>query len=128
MTLTTTQIKRMKPSNKRTIESVLDGSGCFLLTEPKTNSKRFILRMRFPFNRSGKMVDVPLGSWKKDINSVQEVISISETIKRWSKVNNRSPKEYKNRFEEKKVKKTISEVFDSFMDIHKQKVKEGQEL
>ena len=123
MTLTTTQIKKMKPSNKRTIESVLDGSGCFLITEPKTNSKRFILRMRYPFNRTGKMVDVPLGSWGKDINSVQEVIKDSETIKRWSKVNNRSPKEYKTRFEEKRVIKTISEVFDSYMDIHKQKVK-----
>ena len=69
MTLTTTQIKKMKPSNKRTIESVLDGSGCFLITEPKTNSKRFILRMRYPFNRTGKMVDVPLGSIKVLINN-----------------------------------------------------------
>ena len=125
MTLSTVQVKNKKPSDKRTIESVLEGSGCFLITEPSPlNSKRFILRMRYPFNSEGKLVDVPLGSWGKDIFTIPEVIQLSETIKRWSKVNNRNPKEYKNRFEEKKVDKSLSEVFDSYMEIHKQKVKD----
>ena len=123
MTLSTVQVRNKKPSDKRTTESVLDGSGCFLITEP-SNSKRFILRMRFPFNKDGRMVDVPLGSWGKSINSVQDVIRKGETIKRWSKLNNLSPKEYKNRFEKKVVEKTISDVFESYMEIHKQKVKE----
>ena len=125
MTLSTVQVRNKKPSDKRTTESVLEGSGCFLITEPSPlNSKRFILRMRFPFNSEGKLVDVPLGSWGKDITSIPEVIQLSETIKRWSKVNNRNPKEYKNRFEEKKVEKSLSEVFESYMEIHKQKVKD----
>ena len=123
MSLSTVQIRKKQPPIRRTTESVLDGSGCFLITEP-SNSKRFILRMRFPFNKDGRMVDVPLGSWGKSINSVQDVIRKGETIKRWSKLNNLSPKEYKNRFEKKVVEKTISDVFDSYMEIHKQKVKE----
>ena len=123
MTLSTVQIRKKQPTIIRTTESVLDGSGCFLITEP-SNSKRFILRMRFPFNKDGRMVDVPLGSWGKSINSVQDVIRKGETIKRWSKLNNLSPKEYKNRFEKKVVEKTISDVFESYMEIHKQKVKE----
>ena len=123
MSLSTVQIRKKQPPNRRTTESVLDGSGCFLITEP-SNSKRFILRMRFPFNKDGRMVDVPLGSWGKSINSVQDVIRKGETIKRWSKLNNLSPKEYKNRFEKKVVEKTISDVFESYMEIHKQKVKE----
>ena len=125
MTLSTVQVRNKKPSDKRTTESVLEGSGCFLITEPSPlNSKRFILRMRFPFNKDGRMVDVPLGSWGKSINSVQDVIRKGETIKRWSKLNNLSPKEYKNRFEKKVIEKTISDVFESYMEIHKQKVKE----
>ena len=123
MSLSTVQIRKKQPPIRRTTESVLDGSGCFLITEP-SNSKRFILRMRFPFNKDGRMVDVPLGSWGKSINSVQDVIRKGETIKRWSKLNNLSPKEYKNRFEKNVVEKTISDVFESYMEIHKQKVKE----
>ena len=123
MSLSTVQIRKKQPPIRRTTESVLDGSGCFLITEP-SNSKRFILRMRFPFNNDARMVDVPLGSWGKSINSVQDVIRKGETIKRWSKLNNLSPKEYKNRFEKKVVEKTISDVFESYMEIHKQKVKE----
>ena len=34
VTLSTVQVKNKKPSDKRTIESVLEGSGCFLITEP----------------------------------------------------------------------------------------------
>ena len=68
MSLSTVQIRKKQPPIRRTTESVLDGSGCFLITEP-SNSKRFILRMRFPFNKDGRMVDVPLGSWGKDITT-----------------------------------------------------------
>ena len=68
MSLSTVQIRRKQPSIKRTVESVQEGSGCYLITEPlPLNSKRFILRMRFPFNKDGRLVDVPLGSWGKDI-------------------------------------------------------------
>ena len=122
--MNTVQVRRKQPTNKRTVESVQEGSGCYLITEPlPLNSKRFILRMRFPFNKDGKLVDVPLGSWGKDIQTIQQVISESYKIKNWSRVNNRNPKEYKNRFNEKKVEKTLSEVFDSYMDIHKLKTK-----
>ncbi len=126
MTLTTSQIRKKKPSDKRIIESVSEGSGCYLITEPyPLDSKRFILRMRFPFNKDGKLVDTPLGSFGRDINTVPEVIKLSETIKNWSKINNRSPREYKNRFEDTHVvEKTLLEVCNSFMEIHKQKVKE----
>ena len=125
VTLSTIQIRKKQPSNKRTVESVQEGSGCYLITEPSPlNSKRFILRMRFPFNKDGRLFDVPLGSWGKDIQTVQEVIRESETIKRWSRVNNRNPQEYKNRNDKKNIDKTLSEVFDSYMDIHKQKTKQ----
>ena len=125
MTLSTVQIRKKQPTNKRTVESVQEGSGCYLVTEPlPLNSKRFILRMRFPFNKDGRLVDVPLGSWGKDINSVPEVIRQSETVKRWSRLNNRNPQEYKKRNDKKLTDKTLSDVFDSYMDIHKQKTKQ----
>ena len=124
MTLSTVQIRRKQPSTKRTVESVQEGSGCYLITEPlPLNSKRFILRMRFPFNKNGRLVDVPLGSWGKDITTVQQVIHDSEKIKRWSRFNNRNPQEYKSRNDKKNIDKTLSEVFDSYMEIHKQKTK-----
>ena len=81
MTLSTVQVKNKKPSDKRTIESVLEGSGCFLITEPSPlNSKRFILRMRYPFNSEGKLVDVPLGSWGKDVFTIPEVIQLTPSL------------------------------------------------
>ena len=37
--------------------------------------------MRFPFNKDGRLVDVPLSSWGKDITTVQKVIHDSEKIR-----------------------------------------------
>ena len=125
MTLSTTKIERKKHQNKRTVETVLEGSGCFLITEPyPSSSKRFELRMRFPFGEKGKMQYVPLGVWNKDFDVLEDVIEKSNQIKRWSKTFNKNPKLFKNRHDKKIEDKTLSEVFESFMDLHKQKVKE----
>ena len=44
--------------------------------------------MRFPFNKDGCMVYVPLGYCGKSINSVQDFITKVETIKKWRKIIN----------------------------------------
>ena len=95
MTLTTNQIKKKPHTDKRTVETVLEGSGCFLITEPHpSKSKRFEMRMRYPFNKNGKMIYIPLGVWDKDIKSTEDAISKTQTIKNWSKINNQNPKLY----------------------------------
>ena len=92
MTLTTNQIKKKPHTDKRTVETVLEGSGCFLITEPHpSKSKRFEMRMRYPFNKNGKMIYIPLGVWDKDIKSTEDAISKTQTIKNWSKINNQNP-------------------------------------
>ena len=91
MTLSTLDIQRKKFSETRKTESVLTGSGCYLVIQGY--SKRFLLRMRYPFNRTGQQVDVQLGNWGEDFNTVEDVISESRIIKKWSKENNRDPRD-----------------------------------
>ena len=122
MTLSTLDIQRKKFSKTRKTESVLTGSGCYLVIQGY--SKRFLLRMRYPFNRSGQQVDVQLGNWDEDFNTVEDVISESRIIKKWSRENNRDPRDYKNRNQVKTQEKTLQECFESFMEIHKQESKE----
>lgn len=124
MTLTTTQVKRKPHTNKRTVETVFEVSGCFLITEPKpSKSKRFEMRMRFPFNKSGKMVYLPLGVWGKDIQSTEDAISKTQTIKNWSKINNKNPKLYSLRNQHHQNQDiTLSQVVDSYLENHKKKV------
>ena len=123
--LSTAKIERKKHTDKRTVQTVLEGTGCFLITEPyPSTSKRFELRMRFPFGKKGKMQYVPLGVWNKDFDVLEDVIEKSNQVKRWSKTFNKNPKLFKNRHDKKIEDKTLSEVFESFMDLHKQKVKE----
>ena len=118
MSLSTVQVKNKKPSDKRTIESVLEGSGCYLITEPKpSKSKRFEMRMRFPFNKNGKMVYLPLGVWGKDIKSTEDAISKTQTIKNWSKINNKNPKFYSLRNQHHQNQDiTLSQVVDSYLE------------
>ena len=52
------------------------------------------MRMRYPFNKNGKMIYIPLGVWDKDIKSTEDAISKTQTIKNWSKINNQNPKLY----------------------------------
>ena len=124
MTLTTTQIKRKPHTNKRTVETVLEGSGCFLITEPHpSKSKRFEMRMRYPFNKNGKMIYIPLGVWDKDIKSTEDAISKTQTIKNWSKINNQNPKLYFLRNQQHQNQDiTLSQLVDSYLENHKKKV------
>lgn len=129
MTLSDFQIKTKKHKTKKTVISVMEGSGVFMICDPKPSDKkrepkkRFELRMRFPFNKDGKLEYVPLGTWGKEIKTRDDVIEKSLLIKNWSKINNRNPKEFNEKLSNKK-EKTLSEVFESFMEFHKKKTKE----
>ena len=69
-TLSNFQIKNKKHKTKKTVISVLEGSGCFMICESKpSNKKRFELRMRFPLPKDGKLEYVPLGTWEKEIKT-----------------------------------------------------------
>ena len=124
MSLSTTKVERKKHQDKRTVETVLEGSGCFLITEPDpSTSKRFELRMRFPFSKKGKMQYVPLGVWNKDFVSLEDVIEKSNQIKRWSKTFNKNPKLYFLRNQQNQNQDiTLSQVVDSFLEVHREKV------
>ena len=62
--------------------SVQPQSGLYVIN--KGNSKFFEGRMRFPFNRSGQKISIPIGIFEKDI-LVEDAIHKWHEIKVWSK-------------------------------------------
>ena len=96
MRLSVREINKSNLTNQRKVRLVQEGSGCYFIQEPNSiNSRRFELRMKFP--KGGNTVSVPIGKWKREINSIQDAINLCSTIRNWSNVNNRDPREWKNR-------------------------------
>ena len=107
---------------KGKICSVQPQSGLYVIN--KGNSKFFEGRMRFPFNRSGQKISVPIGIFERDI-LVEDAIHKWHEIKVWSKNNNKNPKLFGIEEEEKASDKTFHFVAEEwFNDVYKNKVKE----
>ena len=123
MSLSVREISKPNETNQRKVKLVQEGSGCYFIQEPNSlNSRRFELRMKYP--KGGNTVSVPIGKWKREINSIKDAINLCSTIRNWSNVNNKDPREWKNRNQVIKSKTTLSEMFDSFMEVHKRETKE----
>ena len=123
MKLTLRDIKQNNLSNKRIVKSVQEGSGCYFIQEPNSRkSRRFQLRMKFP--RGGNTVVVPLGRFGIEIKNITHALDECRTIREWSRINERDPREYKDRNKVIKSEILLSEMFDSFMEVHKRETKE----
>ena len=123
MRLTLRDIKQNNLSNKRKVKSVQEGSGCFFVQEPNSRkSRRFQLRMKFP--KGGNTVVVPLGRYGIEINNITHALDKCRTIREWSIVNERDPREYKDRNKVIKSEILLSDMFNSFMEVHKRETKE----
>ena len=72
MTISNAWIENSPPTKGRKVVKVQEGIGLWLFLQGK--SKRFVGRTRFPSGRKGKVVDVPVGVWSKDINEVEQAI------------------------------------------------------
>ena len=102
--------------------SVQPQSGLYVIN--KGNSKFFEGRMRFPFNRSGQKISIPIGVFEKDV-LVEDAIEKWYSIKLWSKENNKNPKLFGLEEVENESQKTFKEVSEEwFNDVYKNKVKE----
>ena len=103
--------------------SVQPRSGLYVIN--KGNSKFFEGRMRFPFNRSGQKISIPIGIFEKDI-LVEDAIHKWNEIKVWSKNNNKNPKLFGIEEEEEKASdKTFHFVAEEwFNDVYRNEVKE----
>ena len=102
--------------------SVQDRSGLQLIK--RGNSKYFVGNLRFPFNRSGKNIPVPIGVFEKDI-FVDDALEKWKIIKKWSKENNKSPKLFGQDLVEESTK-TFREVAEEYMqNVYRTKVQEN---
>ena len=100
---------------------VQNKSGLYVIK--KGNSKYFEGRIRFPFTATGKKISVPIGVFEKDI-LVEDAIEKWYVIKYWSKENNKNPKLFGQK-EEEKFQKTFKEVAEDWLDNdYKNQVKE----
>ena len=130
MRLSLDKIKKEKPSKKRKHISVQDRSGLFFVVERENkggNCKRFEGITNYPKGRGGKTVHVPMGVWGKDIKGVKDLnktLRTWEDLKIWSKETGKHPKEYFHKDKKKKSSETLKEVFDEYLVIYKQQVKE----
>ena len=114
---TNSKIRKIKNDGKYKVGNKLN-----LSLIKRGNSKYFVGFMNFPFNRNGKKVSVPLGSFEKEI-LVDEARDKWLEIKLWSKRNNKSPKLFE--VEEKVSDKTFKEITEEYMEtVYKNKVKE----
>ena len=114
---TNSKIRKIKNDGKYKVGNKLN-----LSLIKRGNSKYFVGFMNFPFNRNGKKVSVPLGSFEKEI-LVDEARDKWLEIKLWSKRNNKSPKLFE--VEEKVSDKTFREIAEEYMEtVYKNKVKE----
>ena len=115
---TNSKVKKLKNDGTYPVQN---RSGLSLVK--RGNSKYFVGNIRFPFNRSGKQISVPLGTFEKEI-TVEDAIDRWHEIKKWSKKNNKSPKLFE---EEVKISdKTFKEIAEEYMEtVYKNKVKEN---
>ena len=81
-------------------------------------SKYFEGRMRFPFHSSGKKISIPIGVFEKDL-LVKDAVEKWFSIKLWSKENNKDPKLFGQKEEEKISEKTFKEVAEEWFNHHR---------
>ncbi len=124
--LSPSKINDIKPTTLRQRDSVMDGSGVFLITEKSPKQcKRIVGYTRYPLGRGGKSIEVPFGVWGKDIKTKEDLQKILRKwleIKFWSKSTGYHPKYYGT--EPPKSTKRLGELVESFLVYHKLKVKE----
>ena len=124
--LSPSKINDIKPTTSRQRNSVMDGSGVFLITEKSPKQcKRIVGYTRYPLGREGKTIEVPFGVWGKDIKTKEDLQKILRKwleIKFWSKSTGYHPKYYGT--EPPKSTKRLGELVESFLVYHKLKVKE----
>ena len=124
--LSPSKINDIKPKTSRQRNSVMDGSGVFLITEKSPKQcKRIVGYTRYPRGRKGKTVDVPLGVWGKDVKTTEDLHGIIRKwmeIKFWCKNTGYHPKYYGT--EPPKSTKKLGELVESFLVYHKLKVKD----
>ena len=114
---TNTKIRKLKEDRNYPVQNK---SGLSLIK--RGNSKYFVGAIRFPFNKDGNKITVPIGVFEKDI-LVEDAIDRWHEIKMWSKKNNKNPKLFE---EEVKISdKTFKEIAEEYMEtVYKNKVKE----
>ena len=112
--------KQIKRISKNGTYSVEEGSGLYL--RKKDNSLYFEGRIRFPFNKEGKKISVPIGIFEKEI-FVEEAKNKWFEIKKWSKENQQHPQHfYKKDLIEPKL---FVDVSNEYIDkVYRNKVKE----
>ncbi len=116
---TNSKIRKLKEDKSY---PVLENSGLSVIKRGK--SRYFQGRMRFPFNASGKKIAIPIGVFEKDLY-VKEAIEKWYSINLWSKENNKDPKLFGIKEEEKANEKTFKEVAEDWLDNdYKNQVKE----
>ena len=115
---TNTKIRKLKEDRNYPVQNK---SGLSLIK--RGNSKYFVGAIRFPFNKDGNKITVPIGVFEKDI-LVEDAIDRWHEIKMWSKKNNKNPKLFE---EEVKISdKTFKEIAEEYMEtVYKNKVKEN---
>ncbi len=116
---TNSKIRKIKKDGKYKV-----GNKLGLSLEKRGNSKYFVGQINFPFNRSGKRISIPIGVFEKDL-LVDDARNKWVEIKLWSKSNNKNPKLFGQKEEDKNSNKTFKEVSEEwFNDVYKNKVKD----
>ena len=125
MRLSLDKIKKIKPKTKRQYISVQSRSSLFFVVERENyggNCKRF----EGITHQNGKKYTIPMGIWEKDVIGVKglnKLIREWEDLKVWKEKTGKNPKLY---FEKDKNKssETLKEVFNEYLVIYKEQVKE----
>jgi len=121
MTLSDSQIRAYKATDKRQKESC--GDSLFLLVEPisKGGGKSFVGRIRFPPGRTSPVVDVRIGVYGKGTGkwSLKEARDEWDLIRTWSRENNKDPREWKREKKQALVEErespTLEQACESYL-------------
>ncbi len=115
---TNPKIRKLKED---AIYPVQSKSGLYLIK--RGASKYFEGRIRFPFNASGKKISIPIGVFEKEI-LVEDAMDKWHEMKLWSKTNNKNPRLFGQKEEEKVNQKTFKDVALEYLEgVYKNKVK-----
>lgn len=122
MPLSDSQVRSLKPGDKRQSKSV--GDSLILVIEPvaKGGGKSFEGRMRFPPGRQGKQIPVRIGPYGKGPGqwTLKEARDEWDRIRIWSKQTGRDPRELKQQEQNATIHQhtgpSLVEAAQSFLD------------
>ena len=117
---TNSKIRKLKEDGSKPVQNK---SGLSIIK--RGNSKYFVGNIRFPFNRNGKNIPVPIGVFEKEI-LVDDAISKWHKIKSWSKTNNKNPRLFGKNIIEVSEKTFIDVANDWIENVYKKNVKQRQ--